>query len=249
MQVRSIEEDNKVSKRAIIASIIIVICIPLTLVLGALWFHNDIGDHTRSYYFISLFVIVLAIIPFMLIFESRKPQTREVVVISVLIAIAVIGRVIFFMLPQFKPVVAIVIIAAVCLGPEAGFIIGALTGFISNFLFGQGPLTPWQMFGFGIIGFLAGVIFYRRSHKKILVPLCIYGGLSTLIIYGVLLDTASMLMVSAKLSWQAWVGFLITGFPFNVIHAVATVIFLIALSTLMIEKLDRVKMKYGIMQK
>ena len=248
MQVRSLQEDKKVSKRALIATIIIVVCIPLTLAGGAIWFQNDIGNHTRSYYFVSLFVIILALIPFMLIFESRKPETREVVVISVLVAIAVIGRVIFFMLPQFKPVVAIVIIAAVCLGPESGFIIGALAGFVSNFLFGQGPLSPWQMFGFGIIGFLAGVIFYKKTHKKILIPLCIFGGFATLIIYGVLLDTASMLMASGGISWGIWLGFLTVGIPFNIIHGIATVIFLWVLAPMMIEKLDRVKKKYGIMQ-
>ena len=248
LQVRRIEEDTKVSKRTIIALILILICIPATIAFGVfvLADRSDVGD--RSYYITSLIVIVLSIIPFLLIFEDRKPQAREVVIISVLITIAVIGRAAFFMLPQFKPIVAIVIIAAVSLGPETGFIIGSLTAFISNFLFGQGPWTPWQMFALGIIGFIAGVLFNKGILKKKLLPLCIFGALSSFLIYGVLLDTGSLLMFTSEFSVKAWIASLVAGFTFNAILAVATVFFLIVLSGVFIEKLDRVKKKYGILQ-
>ena len=36
---------------------------------------------------------------------------------------------------------------------------GAVTGFVSNFFFGQSPLTPWQMFSWGLMGYLAGLCF------------------------------------------------------------------------------------------
>jgi hypothetical protein len=85
------------------------------------------------------------------------------VIIAVLCGIAVAGRAAFFMLPQFKPVVAIVIIAGASLGAESGFIVGALSGFVSNFIFGQGPWTPWQMFAFGMIGFIAGLLFCKLA--------------------------------------------------------------------------------------
>src|SRR5665647_107996 len=134
----------------------------------------------RRYYFISLLMIAYAIIPFFVRFEKRKPQSREVVIIAVMVAIAVAGRATFFMVPQFKPVVAIVIISGVCLGKEAGFLIGAMTGFVSNFIFGQGPWTPWQMFCFGIIGFVAGILFEKslvlKTPRKRQIVLCIYGG-------------------------------------------------------------------------
>ena len=98
--------------------------------------------------------------------------------IAVMAAIAVVGRMAFFMLPQFKPVTAIVIITGISLGAEAGFLTGAVAGFVSNFFFGQGPWTPWQMFAFGIIGFLAGLLFRgkREKYKKSKLILCLYGG-------------------------------------------------------------------------
>src|SRR5690606_9923266 len=118
----------------------------LTIAAG-IYLLND-----RKYYVISLLIITYSMLPFAMVFEKRKPQARELIVIAVLCAIAVAGRAAFFMVPQFKPVVAIVIIAGITLGAESGFLVGVMTGFVSNFFFGQGPWTPWQMFCFGVIG-------------------------------------------------------------------------------------------------
>lgn len=243
MQTRTIKEDTKLSKRTVVAALMILICIPVTLAIGLLCFED------RNYYLISLIIIALSMIPFALVFESRKPQARELVTIAVLVAIAVAGRAAFFMVPQFKPVVAIVIIAGVCFGGESGFMVGALTGFVSNFLFGQGPWTPWQMFAFGIIGFLAGILFKKGLLPKKRLPLCVFGGLATLIIYGLIMDTASAFMFTqASLSWGTLFTLYATGLPFNIVHAVATVVFLLILSKPMIEKLDRVKKKFGLIE-
>ena len=138
---------------------LILTAIPAVIFFG-IFFLND-----RSDYFIFLCIIILSMLPFFLVFENRRPQAREVVVIAVMAALAVAGRAAFFMLPQFKPTAAIVIIAGVGLGAEAGFLTGALAGFVSNFFFGQGPWTPWQMFAFGIVGFLGGLIFRRKRGK------------------------------------------------------------------------------------
>ncbi|MBU5437892.1 ECF transporter S component [Tissierella sp. MSJ-40] len=153
-------KNNSLSRRTLISSILILFIIPVTILFG-IFFLND-----RKYYFISLLIIIYTMIPFAMIFEKREPQARELIIIAVLSAVAVAGRGAFFMLHQFKPVVAIVIISGVCLGAESGFLVGAITGFVSNFFFGQGPWTPWQMFCFGIIGFLAGILFKKGILKK-----------------------------------------------------------------------------------
>ena len=114
----------------------------------------------RLYYLVALLIIVGTMIPFFAVFERRRSQARELVVLATLSALAVAGRVAFFFLPQFKPVCAIVVIAGACFGGESGFLVGAVAGFVSNFFFGQGPYTPWQMFCFGIVGFVAGLLFH-----------------------------------------------------------------------------------------
>lgn len=235
-------EERGLSRRTLLSTLLILIVIPATILFGV-FFLND-----RKYYFISLLIIIYTMIPFAMIFESRKPQARELIVIAVLSAIAVAGRGAFFMLPQFKPVVAIVIISGVCFGGESGFLVGAVTGFVSNFFFGQGPWTPWQMFSFGIIGFLAGALFQKGFLKKTRLSLCIYGGISTFFIYGIIMDTASILMVTSKLSWKALLATYIAGIPFNLVHSIGTVFFLFVISQPMIEKLDRIKIKYGMIE-
>lgn len=111
-------------------------------------------------------------VPFFMRFEMKKPRAREMVPLAVMAALGVVGRTVFQIipLPNFKPVSAIVIMTGVSFGAEAGFMTGALTGFVSNFIFGQGPWTPWQMFCWGMIGFIAGKMaktgFFERKNNR-----------------------------------------------------------------------------------
>ncbi len=238
-------EETKQSyrRRTLFGMLMILAAIPAVMAFGMLVLQD------RSIYFISLCIICLAMLPFVLLFENRRPQARELVIIAVLSAIAVAGRAAFFMIPQFKPVTAIVIIAGIALGGQAGFLTGALSGFVSNFFFGQGPWTPWQMFSFGIIGFLAGLLFHRRegSRQENRLTVCIFGGVSTLVLYGLIMDTASLLMYSAQITRSALFAMYASGLPFNLIHASSTVVFLFLLYHPMLKKLERVRIKYGLL--
>ena len=197
----------------------------------------------RKYYLTSLLLVGLMFVPFVLRFEGRRPQARELVLLSTMTALAVAGRAAFYWLPQCKP---IVILTAVAFTPEASFVTGAAAGLISNFFFGQGPWTPWQMLGFGLVGFVGGVLFSGRRAR--LVPLLIYGFLSVFVLYGVLLDTASMLMYNAAPSWQLWLATCASGVVFNLIHACSTAVFLLVLYKPLLSKLARVKEKYGLLE-
>lgn len=237
------QSKSRLKKRTWMACLLLAVGVPLLLAAGihALW--------NRSYYFISICIIVLAMIPFFLVFEGRKPKAREILVIAVLVALAVIGRAAFFMVPQFKPMAAIVIIAGIMLGAETGFLTGALSAFVSNFFFGQGPWTPWQMFAFGIMGLFAGLLFYKKHGEELesRVAVCIYGGVSTVLFYGVIMDTASLLMYSGEVTVAGLLAMYASGLPFNLIHAASTVVFLWVLYCPMAKKLRRVRLKYGLL--
>ena len=200
---------------------------------------------TKHYVPVCILMIIYAMIPFFVGFERRKPKAREIVILAVLIAVAVIGRAAFFMLPNFKPIVAIVIISGVALGKESGFLVGAMAAFVSNFLFGQGPWTPWQMIAMAVIGYLAGVLFHKYSGKLKVLPLVIFGALATIILYGGIVDLWTILFMGDSVTWRMAAMVYGSAFYFNVIHASATVIFLLLLAKPMIEKLERVKVKYG----
>ena len=213
---------------------------PLTIYVGVRFLEN------RKYYFISLLILLEAIIPFCVMFESRKPRARELVTLSVLCALAVAGRTAFFMLPQFKPVVALVIIAGVCFGGETGFLVGAVTGFASNFFLGQGPWTPWQMFTFGIIGFIAGILFKHGFLRKTKTSLSIFGFLATFLLYGGIMNPASVIMWQNTITHNMILSAYLAGVSFDIVHALSTAFFLWILSAPMLEKLERVRVKYGL---
>lgn len=233
---------GKLSKRTIASMFLILILIPVTIWIGITLFDD------RKYFVISLAIAVYCMLPFFLIFEGRKPQARELLTIAVLVAIAVAGRAAFFMVPSFKPVVAVTIISAVCFGAESGFLVGALSMLSSNMLFGQGPWTPWQMFAFGMIGFLAGILFQKGILKARKLDLCIYGFLSVFLIYGGIMNPASALMSYGQVTWASLLAFYISGAPVDLVHAISTVIFLWFLSRPMLEKLERIKKKYGLVE-
>ena len=233
---------QKLSKRTIAAAAVILFMIPLTIYIGIFY----LGD--RKYYFIALLIIIETMIPFGLVFESRKPQARELAVIAALCAIAVAGRAAFYMLPQFKPVVAMVIIAGVAFGGEAGFLVGAISGFVSNFYFQQGPMTPWQMFAFGIIGFLAGILFRKGLLGRGRISLAIFGGVMTFVIYGGIMNPATVLTFQPNPVREMFLLTYLQGIPFDLVHAAATVTFMLVISQPMLEKLDRIKVKYGLVE-
>lgn len=233
---------GKLSKRTIASMFLILILIPVTIWIGITLFDD------RKYFVISLAIAVYCMLPFFLIFEGRKPQARELLTIAVLVAIAVAGRAAFFMVPSFKPVVAVTIISAVCFGAESGFLVGALSMISSNMLFGQGPWTPWQMFAAGIIGFLAGILFQKGWLKARKISLCIYGFLATVFIYGGIMNPASLVMTSYAITKRNLLAIYMSGLPVDLVHASATVIFLWIASKPMIEKLERIKVKYGMIE-
>jgi energy-coupling factor transport system ATP-binding protein len=197
---------------------------------------------------IALLIMLEMMLPFFMVFESRKPQARELVIIAVLCAIGVAGRAAFFMLPEFKPVWAVTIIAGVAFGGETGFLVGAMTMLASNVMFSQGPWTPWQMFCMGIIGFLAGVLFRKGVLCRSRGSLCIFGALSAILIYGGIMNPASALMWVGELNRNILVSYYISGFPMDCVHAAATWIFLWFAAEPMLEKLDRIKVKYGLVE-
>ena len=223
------EAEKKNLKGLILSVLIFAILAPITIYFGMTRF-ND-----RKYYFVSLMLILEAIVPFAVLW---RPKTREVVLITTLCGIAVMGRGAFFMLPQIKPILALVVIFAAALGGEMGFIIGVVSAFVSNMMFAQGPWTPWQMFALGIIGMIAGLVFSRRKN---LAAICVYGGVAAFFVYGAIMNLSSALM-----GGQSIVAAFLQGAAFDLVHGVSTVVFLVIFGRYFLDRLGRIRRKYRI---
>lgn len=237
---RTSKPSKKANKKSIVVScIFFLLLVPLTIFLGMEYLDS------RKYYFISLALIAETIIPFFVMFEKRKPRAKEIVIVAVMCALAVVGRVAFEALPQFKPVAAIVIISGIMLGGEAGFLVGALSAFVSNFFFGQTPFTPWQMLAFGLIGFISGILFRKGMPRK-RIWVCLFGFFATFIIYGGILNPVSVILGQPNPTAEMFLTAYVTGFAFDIVHSLATVVFLFFIARPLGEKISRIKKKYGI---
>ncbi len=232
---------RRLTKRTKTAAAMILLAVPLTLYIGIFYLGS------RKYNLISLMILWECMLPFFMMFEKKRPKAREIAVIAALCAIAIAGRAAFFMLPEFKPVMAVTILAGVSFGGETGFLVGAVTMLASNLLFSQGPWTPWQMFAMGLVGFLAGLLFRKGLLCRTRLSLAIFGAVSAILIYGGIMNPASALIWSTEtINQNVLLTYYISGFPMDCIHAFATAFFLMAAAEPMLEKLDRIKVKYGI---
>ena len=162
----------------------------------------------------------------------------------VLCAIGVAGRAFFFMLPQFKPMAAVAILAGVSLGGEAGFVVGAASMLASNFFFVQGVWTPWQMAAMGLIGLLAGWLAPWVGKSRL--SLCLYGFFAVVLLYGGVMNPASVLMAQPNPTWEMVAASWALGLPVDVVHGGATAFFLWAGGPALLRILERVKTKYGL---
>ena len=237
-------ESGAVSVRAgrlsMAAAVLSFLLIPVFIFIGAAFMED------RNYYIISMIIIALAIIPFAILFEGRKPRARELVVMAVMCAFAVFGRIAFYMTPQVKPMLAVIIISGVALGCQRGFLIGVVSAFASNMFIGQGPWTPWQMLACGLIGLIAGLFSKRLDLSKPSWPLALLGGALTLFVYGGIMNPASVIMSRQSFNLGSLAAYYISGFPMDAVHAVSTFVFLLILAKPMLKKIVRVKKKYGI---
>ena len=249
------QEKRRLSVRTRVSLFLLLVAIPLTIAVGfyvmdvaavGTVFEKIFGP--RKYYFISLVIIIYSLLPFFMVFEGRKPQVRELVVLATMVALATAGRAAFFMIPSFKPIIAIVIISAIAFGGEAGFLVGAMTMVVSNFLFGQGPWTPWQMFAMGFIGFLSGILYRIGLLPTKRLSLCIYGFLVTVFIYGGIMNPAALFMSVYDFTWEGLLAIYISGIPVDLVHASSTFIFLWIGAKPLLEKLQRIKIKYDLMR-
>ena len=225
-------------KKSYIATLLIfLITIPLTLFLGS-------RLPGRWYYLTSTLMIGQMLIPFFMAFEGRRPQARELVIMAVLCALAVAARV-AIPIPNFKAIYGVIMIAGIALGPEPGFLVGAVAAFVSNMFRGQGFHTPWQMMAYGACGLILGFLFRKGKLPRKPLLMGIVGFLVVLLFAGPLLDVCNVLMMPIAMNKQSILAMFGAGFAVNISQAVSTLIVLLLLAKPLLAKLDRIKAKYG----
>ena len=305
---RQLTQQEKAAKQRLhVAAELILIGIPIALIVGIKFLPRE------WYMLLSLSVLAMTIAPFFMVFESRKPKAREIVLLAMMSALVVASHLFFHIVFPIQIGTALIIISGISLGPEAGFFIGALSRLVCNFYMGQGPWTPWQMVCWGILGLLAGFAFNcgntetlkSRNFKMIAGPvltilfslllaylsfllypgqdsavgwrfylfgavglilgvavqkkrlpadnitLSLFTFFTTFIVYGGIMNLSSALLsangASGKgISLEGLRILYVTGVPYDFFHALTAAVCVYFIGGNVIQKLERIKIKYGI---
>lgn len=168
-------------------------------------------------------LIVAALVAAMLVgYGARRVAAQELSLVAALAALATASRVLFASLPNVKPVTFVVLISGVALGPGPGFMVGATSALVSNLFFGQGPWTPWQMLGWGLVGLVGGLL-GRGGRRPGRWELVVAGGLLALA-FDWLVTLWTFLAFTPR-TWPALLALYAQGLPFDLAHVAATCLF------------------------
>ncbi|MBR6420794.1 MAG: ECF transporter S component [Oscillospiraceae bacterium] len=193
----------------------------------------------QYYAFISFVMVLCALLLFLAGFDRRELGTRRMILVSVMTALSVVGR----LLPVIKPITALTVLSALYLGKEAGFLVGALSAVLSNFIMGHGPWTPFQMLAWGLIGLFAGMLSKPLLRSRLL----LYGyGLLSGAAYSLLLDVWTTVWTYGEFTLDAYAAAISTALPYTILYAVSNVLFLALFAKPIGDKLHRIEVKYGL---
>ncbi|HIT45178.1 MAG TPA: ECF transporter S component [Candidatus Aphodovivens excrementavium] len=224
-------------RAAFVAELVAIVGVPVVLVAC-------VALRFRQTAVLSLVVVLGCLVVFFAGYEHSRPRLRDTMPVAVLAALAAAGRILFAPVPSFKPVSAIAIIAGAAFGRRSGFLVGALAALVSNFFFGQGPWTPWQMYAWGLIGYLGGLLAQAGLFRSRAV-LVGYGFLSGPL-YGVAINLWSIVGFYHPETFAQAALIYAAALPFDVLHGVATAVFLLVLFVPWQRKLSRIKDKFGL---
>lgn len=197
---------------------LILALVPL-LMLWSAWAGSAISGG------LALLAAAVAILFMLARIEAGKPALRQMMPVACLSALAAAGRILFAAVPDVKPVSAIAILSGALLGPESGFAVGAFAALLSNFFFGQGAWTPLQMYAWGLVGYLGGVLArHGLLHSKW--QLAVSGVLSGLL-YGAILNGWYVLGYVRPLVPETVIAAFLAGLPLDLVHGLSTAGFLL----------------------
>jgi energy-coupling factor transport system substrate-specific component len=175
-------------------------------------------------------------------YERSRPPAQVVALVAALAALAIAGRIAFAAFPNVKPTTDIVVFAGYALGGAPGFAVGALTALVSNFWFGQGPWTPWQMVGWGLCGVLGALLALgtRNASRLVLAATCGFAG----IFYGALLNFSLMATYGGDLSLRHFLVLEARAIPFDVAHVLGNVVLALVAGPAMVRMLVRFRERF-----
>lgn len=197
---------------------------------------------SKNYLLFSFGFLIVTLDIYFWRFENSHHNSREVVFIAIICALAVVGRIIFAALPAVKPELFILIMGAIVSGPETGFLMGTIIALTSNMYFGQGVWTPWQMFGLGVIGLISGLM----MNKNVPTWLLVVWGFASGFLLGWIMDVYYIIGFVNPITIKSIVTSVVASFYFDFVHALFTGVLLLVVGKRWIKLFNNYKKKYDL---
>ncbi|MGO9487639.1 MAG: prenyltransferase/squalene oxidase repeat-containing protein [Solirubrobacteraceae bacterium] len=192
-----------------------------------------------SWQLVSLAIVLASLAGAFWWYERSRPSAKLVAIVATLAALAALGRDAFAAVPDVKPITAIVLVSGLAFGARPGFAVGAIAGLASNVLLGEGPWTPWQMLGWGLVG-LAGAGLGRLAGDRpapLLLALACAGAAE---LFNLVVDLYTWTGTGSH-SVAGFGVVLGTALAFDLTHVIASFAFGLAFGTVLLRMLLRVR--------
>lgn len=196
---------------------------------------------SKNYLLFSFGFLIVTLVIYFWRFEKLHHNSKEIVFIAIICALAVVGRIIFAALPSVKPELFILIMGAIVSGPETGFLMGTIIALTSNMYFGQGVWTPWQMFALGVIGLISGLM-SNGVPKWLLVV----WGFASGFLMGWIMDIYYIVGYVDPITIKSVLTSIAASFYFDFVHALFTAVLLLFVGKRWIKLFSNYKQKYDL---
>ncbi len=161
-------------------------------------------------------------------------KTKEIVQMALLIGLASAGRVVLdytVHIHALKPTSFIIMVSGIVFGGWAGFIVGSLTGLVSNIFISIGPYTPWQMALWGLMGLSASLV--KGKNRVVQAMFGFVWGF----LFGWVMNLQAFTMGIMPFSWSSYIIYCMSSFYFDLTHALINATLFLAFSNHWLERL------------
>jgi hypothetical protein len=155
---------------------------------------------------------------------------RRITSTAILIAICVVGRVLFQFIPSVQPVTSIVLLVVMYRGLFDGILISSLTMVITGMYFGMGHWVIGQIICYVVLCLLSSMLFrvkFIQKSKLLTASVFFLSG----IVYGFVISC-----VEYKLfGFTAFLPYYLAGISFDVLQSIGNLLFFLLLSPILMK--------------
>lgn len=169
----------------------------------------------------GILVLIGVIYTVFRLFEKSKPKVEYIVLLAILVAISVVGRLVGMSIPGLQLASFIIIMVGIVYGGETGFLVGVLTALVSDLFLGLGYWTFFQMIAWGLMGYTSGLF----SEKLDNIYFRVVFGFVWAFIYGFITDFA-MFPFMSTINLSSLATLYIAAIPLDLVHGIVNAILL-----------------------